>query len=558
MSREMAVSPLLAQVLVGRGLTDRHTAEAFLWPKLSQLHEPDLLPDMEKAVARIRKAVGARERIVIYADYDVDGTTGAAVLVKFFEQVGCPVDTYIPHRVEEGYGLNPAAVKELLSRGMQLMITVDCGSCAAQEIAELQRDGVDVVVTDHHDLVGETPAAFALINPKVAGCRYPFRDLAGSGVAFKLAWALSQAFSEQRKVSPDFRNYLLMCLGYVALGTVADVVPLLGENRVVTRYGLTALREARNPGIPALTSVAGIGERRLRASDISFRLAPRLNAAGRMGHARETLELLTTNDPARACQIARTLEQQNTERKALVEQILQEAEEVIEKEHLAALPVIVVGGSGWHVGVLGIVAARIVDAYARPCIVISQDGQAGKGSARSIPAYHITNALSECKDLLESFGGHSQAAGIELDPGNVDGLRRRLAEHAARTLGEAGLLPSTDVDGEVLLAQLSAQAVRELEMLEPYGEQNREPVLVASDLVVAGEPRVMGSSGEHISFFVRQGGVSLRAVAFGQARHLSGRIGHGTACSLAFAPTLNEFRGASDVELIVRDIHLDG
>jgi len=556
LAREHGISPLLAQILVNRDLTDRDAAGRFLWPKLTDLHEPDLLPDLAKAVQRIRKAVSAREKIVVYGDYDVDGTTGSAVLLKFFEQIGYAAETYIPHRVEEGYGLNPSAVQELAARGMKLMITVDCGTRAVAEIAYLKQQGVDVIVTDHHEVGEEVPDCCALVNPKAPGSQYPFRDLAGAGVAFKLAWALSQSFSEQKRVSPQFRQYLLMCLGYVALGTVADVVPLRGENRVVTQYGLTALREARSPGIPALTSMAGVEGRRLRSSDIAFRLAPRLNAAGRMGHARDTLELLTTDDPARAYEIARTLETLNTERKELVSRILQEAEERIEQQRLAEYPVIIVSGKNWHAGVLGIVAARIVDSHARPCLVVSEDGEACRGSARSIPAYHITDALSECADLLLSFGGHSQAAGIEIEPGNVARLRERLAEQASRTLTEEDLSPALAIDTEALLAQLTPQAVKELELLEPYGEGNREPVFAATDLVVAGEPRLMGATGEHISFFVRQGPASLRAVAFGQGRHLSQVLGHGTACSLAFAPAINEFRGQQNVELMLRDIHL--
>jgi len=556
MAREHGISPLLAQILVNRNITDRETTDRFLWPKLTDLHEPDLLPDMATAVQRIREAVGANEKIVVYGDYDVDGTTGSAVLLKFFKQIGYAAETYIPHRVDEGYGLNPSAVQELVARGMKLMVTVDCGARAVPEIAYLKQQGVDVVVTDHHDPGEEVPDCYALVNPKLGGSQYPFRDLAGAGVAFKLAWSLSQSFSEQKRVSPEFRQYLLMCLGYVALGTVADVVPLLGENRIVTQYGLTALREARSPGIPALTSVAGVRDRRLRSSDIAFRLAPRLNAAGRMGHARDTLELLTTDDPARAYEIARALETLNTERKELVSQILQEAEERIEQQQLAGHPVIVVSGERWHTGVLGIVAARIAESYARPCLIVSEDEEACRGSARSVPAYHITDALSDCADLLTSFGGHSQAAGIEIELGNISPLRERLTEHASRILTDEDLSPALTIDSEVLLAQLTPQVVKEFEMLEPYGEGNREPVFAATHLVVAGEPRLMGATGEHISFFVRQGTSSLRAVAFGQGRHLSQVLAHGTACSLAFTPTINEFRGEENVELMLSDVRL--
>ena len=556
LARDLGLSPLLAQLVVNRGVGDRAAAETFLWPKLTQLHEPELLPDMAKATDRVRRAVREQEKIVIYGDYDVDGTTGAAVLLKFFEQLNYPAEAYIPHRIEEGYGLNLGAVKELLADGMQLLITVDCGSRAVEEVQYLQQQGVDVIVTDHHDVGDALPDACAVINPKRTGSQYPFTALAGAGVAFKLAWALSQAFSEAKKVSPAFRAYLLHSLGYVALGTVADVVPLVGENRIITRFGLTALRDATTAGIKALKDCARIGDQRLSSTDVSFKIAPRLNAAGRMGHARDTLDLLTTEDPTRADELASAIEEQNVRRKELGKAIFEEAEAQVQEHSLAEQAAIVVGGKDWHVGVLGIVAARIVDAHWRPCLAISLNGSICKGSARSIPPYHITDALSQCADLLISYGGHAQAAGVRMEQSQFEALRERLVEHAGGSLSEADFVPALQVDAEVLLAQLTPEALSELQMLEPYGESNPEPVLVAANATVAGSPRIMGADGSHISFYVRQGETSLRVVAFNQARKLSGALANGVPCSVAFSPQINEFRGSRSVELRLLDIDI--
>lgn len=556
LARELGISSLLAQIVVNRGIRDRDEADAFLWPKLNRLHDPMSLPDMEKAARRIRKAIESRQKITIYGDYDVDGTTGSAVLLKFFQQLGYPVESYIPHRVEEGYGLNLGAASELRSAGTQLMITVDCGATAHEVIAYLQQAGVDVIVTDHHDMSEELPAAFAVINPKRPGCDYPFPLLAGSGIAFKLAWAMAESFSESKKVSTEFRNFLLTSLAYVAMGAVADVVPLRGENRILTRFGLTALRETQSPGMLALMDAAGLRDRRLRSTDVAFRIGPRLNAAGRMGHARETLELLMTSDTDRAREIARGIEKQNTQRKKMVESMTSEAKAQIEQQGLDQQPVILLSGEAWHAGVLGIVAARISDTYSKPCVIVAFEDGVGKGSARSIPAYPIQDALAACHDLLVSHGGHARAGGLQIERGKFPAFRERLLAHAANALREEDFVPTLDLDAEALLAQLSPEAIAELDMLEPFGEENPEPVLVATDLTVAGTPRFMGEKGNHISFFVRQGDFSLRAVAFDQASQLEKVVRNGARCSMAFTPSLNEFRGRTNVELRVRDLVL--
>ncbi|MBI2191542.1 MAG: single-stranded-DNA-specific exonuclease RecJ [Planctomycetes bacterium] len=551
---ELGLSSLLAQLLGVRNVTQREEAEAFLWPKLMGLHDPGLLPDMAKAVRRIRQAVESRQKITLYGDYDVDGTTGVAVLLKFFEQLRYPVEAYIPHRVEEGYGLNLDAVKDLHARGTQLVVTVDCGTTAREAVGYLQQAGVDVIVTDHHGVPEELPQAFALINPKIPGCNYPFPDLAGSGVAFKLAWAMAESFSRSKKVSPEFRRFLLNSLSYVALGTVADVVPLISENRILTRFGLTALRESPTTGLAALLDEAGMRDRRVASSDVAFRIAPRLNAAGRMGHASRTLELLTTADPDRAREIAQAIEKQNSERKKKVEIMTREAMEAIREEGLERQPVIVLARENWHAGVLGIVAQKLLETYGRPAVVIALDNGQGKGSARSIPGYDITDALGSCRDLLTNSGGHARAGGLQIQREQFSAFRERLVAHAASRLGEQDFLPKIEIDAEVLLTQLSPEAVSQLELLEPFGEKNPEPLLAAADLTIVGQPRVLGERQDHLSFFVRQGETSLRAMAFSQAVQLRDTVRSGVRCSLAFTPRLNTYRGETTVDLIVRDV----
>ena len=556
LARELGLSPLIAHLMVTRGYTEREAAEEFLWPRLSQLHSPDSLPDIEKAVERIRRAVRDKEKIVVYGDYDVDGTTGSAVLLKFFEQLDYKAEFYIPHRVDEGYGLNMNAVKELMGGGMNVMITVDCGSRAIEEIELMQSSGIDVIVTDHHELGDDLPPAFAVINPKTSRSEYPFDGLCGSAVAFKLAWALSQAFSEQKKVAEAYRSFLMMSLSYVAMGTVADIVPLVGENRIITRFGLTALRESPTPGILALKERADIIDRPIKANDIGFKLGPRINAAGRMGHARDALDLLTTDDESRAQELADLLEDQNDDRKQLVKDIHVKAEKQIEELGLADDPIIVIGEKDWHIGVLGIVASRIVDKHYRPCIAVALNGESGKGSARSIKGFNITDAMASCADILKSFGGHEMAAGMSIEVGKFDDFRKRMIDYGRENLTEEILLPEVKIDAEVLLAQLHPNEVNTLKMLEPFGMGNPSPVFAATGLTVAGPPRFLGD-GTHVRFYVRQGQVSLQVIAFGVANELAPYLEDGRPCSVAFTPRVRSYQGDYSVELTAKDVKFD-
>ncbi|MFW6163070.1 MAG: single-stranded-DNA-specific exonuclease RecJ, partial [Planctomycetota bacterium] len=405
LAQALGVSPIVARVLLNRGVQTPEAARRFLSPELSGLHEPALLPDIDEAVARIRQAVTEGETILLYGDYDADGVTSLALLRLFFRMVGVEPEVYIPHRVDEGYGLHPDAVEAAAERGVGLIVTVDCGVGAVEAVDRARDLGIDVVVTDHHEPGRRVPRACAVVNPKLTGCLYPFRDLAGVGVAFKLAWALAQSFSPGKRVSEEFRRFLLDAMGLVAIGTVADVVPLRGENRIFATYGLHALRHSTSPGVTALVRQVGASGRPLRPRDVSFRLGPRLNAAGRLGAADICVELLTSDDLSRAVEIAEQLEQTNRQRRTIQATILDEALDALAAlDDLDSRRTIVLAREGWHAGVLGIVASRLAEDYHRPTLLLSLDDAVARGSARSVPGVNLFEAVEACEGMLLGYG----------------------------------------------------------------------------------------------------------------------------------------------------------
>ncbi|MDP6381026.1 MAG: single-stranded-DNA-specific exonuclease RecJ, partial [Phycisphaerae bacterium] len=399
------IPQLLARILANRSLTDEAAAKAFLKPKLAHLHDPSLLPDIDKAVGRIIQAVKGGEPIVIYGDYDVDGIAGSAILHHTLGMLGAgDVPVYVPHRLEEGYGVNADALRLLAKRGTRLVITVDCGITSIEEAAVARELGMDLIITDHHEpSPAGLPDAVALVNPKAPHSTYPFRSLSGSGVAFKVAWALGQELSPTRRVSPEFKEFLISATALAALGTVADVVPLVDENRALTHFGLRALSASSQPGIVALMETAGCSNREMKAGHIAFGLAPRLNAAGRMGHAQDAVDLLTTTDPAVATRLAGLLEEQNVLRQKTEKRIAEEAIEKVDREvNLETDRIIVLAEEGWHPGVIGIVASRVLERFGRPAVLIALTDGRGQGSARSIPGFSIFDAIADSADLLTS------------------------------------------------------------------------------------------------------------------------------------------------------------
>lgn len=557
--QELGVLPLMAQVLMNRGLKDADAARMFLHPQLNDLADPDLLPGIDAAVERVYAAARNQEKILIYGDYDVDGTSATALLVRFLRLAGLDVEYYVPHRIEEGYGLNTAAIGEFKQRGVALIITVDCGVGAVVECEYARSQGIDLVVTDHHEPGAQIASACAVVDPKLTGSLYPFRDLSGVGVAFKVAWAVAKRFSVGQKMSDEFRSFLLDSLGLVALGTVADVVPLLGENRILVRYGLQALASVPGPGLRALMDCARIRGDRLKTHDIAFGLGPRLNAAGRMADAELAIELMLTDDARTGHEIAAELDRHNVDRQKLQRDVFQHAREMfLQQPDLEAARAIVLAHDSWHAGVVGIVASKMVDEFHRPAALIAIEGTVGRGSARSIPGFNLFNALDGFRDRMISFGGHAAAAGFQIAAERIPELREHL-NRAAAGLAPDAFLPSIALDAAVELDELSARLINELELLAPHGEANPRPLFAAHGLRIAGKPRLMGMKGQHMSFYVTNGRASLRAIMFGAGDEFYDRILSGDrACSIVFSPRIDTWSGSGALELHVKDIKFDG
>lgn len=553
LARSLHISPLTAQLLVNRGVRESRDAQLFLRPDLNGLHDPMLFNDMGRVVERVRRALRDGEKIAVFGDYDVDGTSGTAVLYKFFDLLAKPVTYRIPHRVQDGYGLNEQAIRDFAADGVKVLFTVDCGTSNVREIELAASLGIDVIVVDHHEAPAKLPPAFAIVNPKIPGSTYPFAGLCSVGLSFKVAWALSNGLAQSKKLSPKFRDFLLDAMGYVAMGTVADVCPIVGENRVFVTYGLSALRNCASPGVRGLLEKARLSEKELDTFDIGFRLAPRLNAVGRLGSAMDCVDLLVSRDAARIAQILEILETSNRKRKGIEDDIFEQALERVEQDGLKDDPVLVVADPRWHLGVVGIVAARLVDRFYRPAVVLAVDDGVSKGSCRSIEGFALHEALEACHDLLLTHGGHAMAAGCSLDTKNLVRFRERINVHAAQTLRQADLAPKLLLDDEVALDSMTKPVVKEIAMLAPHGAGNPTPLLGCSNVRLAGEPRLMGKKGDHISFLVTQGGPAVRAVGFGMGDLYEPLLAART-CSLAFTPVINEWNGASNVELKLEDV----
>ena len=488
LARVLGVSPILAALLIARGYDDERSARAFLTPSYEQLHEPYRMLGMEKAVARLQHALDHSEPILIYGDYDVDGTTGTAVLLRALKLLGAQTGFHVPHRFTEGYGIQQQALERGLNDGYKLVVSVDCGIRAHQPLYWARDNGLDVIITDHHlpDADEGAPPAYAVLNPNQAGCNYPDKNLAGVGVAFKLVHALFRERGKEAQVEAFLK--------VVAIGTVADVAKLTGENRTIVALGLKDLAKASNPGLKALIEVAGCGDGTgMTAYDLGFRLGPRINAAGRMDAARAVVELFDTRDRAQALRLAEHLDARNEERKLAQQQIFDLAMTEFNSGVRSDLEsyVAVIAGPGWHRGVIGIAASKIAERINRPCVVLSVENGVAHGSARSIEAYHLLNGLTACADLFDKFGGHSHAAGITLREEKIDELRRRLNEHAAGCLTAEDLEPCIYVDLELPAEGITYQLANELRRLEPFGAGNPCPVFCTRGLRKLSEPQVI-------------------------------------------------------------------
>jgi len=546
LSQGLGCSPILARLLTRRGFTTVSSAKFFLHGSLSDLHSPQLLPDIEKACNRIRHAIDKGEKILIYGDYDVDGQTSIAILMDTLKGLGGDVSYYIPNRVEEGYGLKEEPIQKAKENGVSLIITVDCGSTAVKEAALCKNLGLDLIITDHHEFRADCPEAMAFINPHRKDFDYPDKGLAGVGVAFKLAQALLGVSIEDKR--------LYSYLDLVALGTIADVVPLQGESRLFAKEGLKVLTETQRIGLTALKEVAGV-KGKMRGYHVGFIFGPRLNAAGRVSDAGLGVKLLLSENKSEAEGIARKLDGYNRERQAIEKKILSHAVSRIDKEiNLKEESVIVLADKDWHPGVIGIVASKILDKFYRPVILIALKEDIGRGSGRSFGGFHLFQALEKLKSRLVSFGGHRYAAGLNILPQEIANFKKEINSLARLSLTKEDTVPVLDVDAEISFADIEESLVDELALLHPHGSSNPGPVFISRDIEVVEKPRLVG--GRHLKFFLKGNGRFIHAIGFGLGNRedLNFLKRAGAKIDLAYLPEENNYLGIKSIELKIKDV----
>jgi single-stranded-DNA-specific exonuclease len=544
LARELNIPPLVAGLLVQRGIEDAEAGNRFLHPRLADLHDPFRMAGMRQAVDRLRRAVEQQERILIYGDYDVDGAMAAVVLLTALRSLGAQVEAYIPHRLTDGYGMRVPVVERAAADGVHLVISVDTGIREHEVIARARELGVDCIVTDHHLPEDRLPSACAILDPRREDCAYPEKSLAGVGVAFKLV----QALLGERMSERVLRSYLKL----VAIGTIADVVPLLGENRAIARFGLAELQKPSQAGLEALLEVAGLASQAVTAYDVAFRIAPRLNAAGRMEDAAQVIELMLTSEAERARAIAARLDLLNRERQRIEDEILLEiTDRMARHPETSRRRSLVFAGEKWHRGVIGIVAQRVVERVHRPTLVVGIEDGVGVGSGRSIPGFHLLEALTPLRDLFERFGGHAQAAGFALPAGRITELEARFEERARALLRSEDLEPTQRIDADLGLQEVDWKLLEEVQRLEPFGSGNPKPVFAARKARLATPPRVLKE--KHLKLRVTQGGEAFDALAWRQAE--KGReLECGQLLDLAFTLDANIYQGVSTLQLILRDL----
>jgi single-stranded-DNA-specific exonuclease len=553
LAREVGISSLLATLLIHRKVTSPDSAEHFLSPKLGALRDPFLFKDMERAVELIASYVEDKRKITIYGDYDADGITATSLLVSFFSRLETPVSYYIPHRIEEGYSLNEAAIKEIAAAHTELIITVDCGISSPSEIALAKNLGMEVIVTDHHQLPKNFQPCCLTINPRQPDCSFAFSDLSGVGLAFYLAIAMRAYLRESgffdNSAEPDLRAYL----GLVAIGTVADIVPLIEENRILVKSGLSLLRGSERAGIRELLRVSGMKKgQEITAYDISFRLAPRLNAMGRLGSAREAVRLLTTDNEPEAARIAERMDSLNMQRQAIENRILSQAREMIDRTvGFEKQQTIVLCDSSWHRGIVGIVASKILEEHYRPTLILETDGEVVRGSGRSIDGFDLYKALCDLSDLLTHFGGHSGAAGVTLEAGKLEEFRVKFEELARDRIDPEDMAPKIEIDARLDLESITPQLMKELEMLPPFGCQNPQPIFWAGPLDVI-SCKVVGN--DHLKLRMKQQGIIFDSIAFGKG---SLHPLKGEAVDALFHVEANTWRGMESIQLVIVDLSIN-
>ena len=533
------ISNLLAKILVSRNIIDDEKVKIFLEPKRNDFYNPFTMPDMEKAVDRICKAIENKEKITIYGDYDVDGITSTAVFESFLKDRGAIVNHYIPNRLEEGYGLNNNAISKIAEDGTKLMITVDCGITGLNEV-EFGKDlGLDIVITDHHEPGEEIPKTIAVVDAKRKDNQYSFKELAGVGVTFKVIQAISMKMELEEK---EYLKYL----DIVAIGTIADVVPLVDENRIITKLGLKLLEVTKNIGLKELINISGF--RKIDSNMVAFGIAPRLNACGRMGKQQEAINLLLTKNNEDAKEIAEKLNSYNLQRQTIEKEIYEDAKELAEKE--IDKSVLVLSGEGWHHGVIGIVSSKITDLYFKPSILIGFDGEEGKGSGRSVPGFDLHEAIVQCSSYLEKSGGHEMAVGLSMKKENFEKFKEEFEKYACNT-NLCDIIPIINIDEEAKLNELNVDVIKEFSLLEPYGEANRMPIFMIKNLKI-NTIRAL-SEGKHIKLTLQDNHYYIDAIGFNLGK-LVNEFKIGDKVDVVGSLEVNEFNGNQNIQINLKDI----
>lgn len=556
--KSLNITPLVASLLVNRKITDPEQARLLIEADLACLPDPFLMLGMETAVARILRAIENKEHLTVYGDYDVDGITSASFLVHFFRDLGIPFSYYLPNRMEEGYGVNTNALRKIRDGGSTLVITADCGITAVQEVLAAREIGLDVIVTDHHQ-VGEEglPDSIAVLNPHQPGCLYPFRFLSGVGIVFKLATAIRTALYKagwDKDKLPNLKRHLDL----FALGTIADVAPLTGENHVLSNHGLRQMTVTTKPGLVALKAVAGLNGN-IDTRSVAFNLGPRLNAAGRLGKADTCLHLLTATDLGEAKKMARALDDINQERQEVQKWTQDEAEYLLEREvDLENDKVIVLASENFHMGVIGIVASRFSQTYYRPTVLIALKDKKGKGSARSIPRFNLFKAFTECSEYLIQYGGHAYAAGLNIEESQVVHFRKAINQVGQRILGNEELIPEINIDATLPLESLSLKTLKNIQSLEPFGQGNPLPVFMTPGVSIH-DIHYMGRDGQHVRFKAAPNGkrdLQLEVVAFNMQETFRRMETRGALFDLAYELHANEWNGQEKLQLRLIDLRL--
>jgi single-stranded-DNA-specific exonuclease len=552
LSKEFGIHPIISQIIMNRGFQDIDTTRRYLYPSLNDLHSPFLLKDIRKGVSRLMKALQNKEKIVIYGDYDADGITSVVILYKFIKLVTPLIDYYIPDRIQEGYGLKIPSIDQFKREGISLIITVDCGISDVEQVAHAQSIGIDTIILDHHEISGELPPAAAAINPNREDCLFPFKGLAGVGIAYNFLIALRGALNKEgfwkNRPYPNLKEYL----DIVSLGTIGDIAPLIDENRILTKIGLELITEGQRPGIKALKEVSGVDGQVIDSFKASYSLIPRINAAGRIASPADAVKLLLTDDLSEARVLAEKLDSYNRQRQQMEKKIISDILEIVRKgASLEKMNSLVFSSDQWHPGIIGIVASRLVELFNRPAFVISLQDGLGKGSGRSVSGFNIYKGIQQCAHLLLSYGGHYHAAGISIKEENIDEFTSLLDEITRSNAELSDMSSQLNIDAESPIDQINAGWISQLELLAPFGSRNPEPLLYARN-VKASSPTIVGNN--HLKMRIHDPNASLDSIWFNMGKHLNAI--NGSTFDIVFTPQINNWSGAQDVQLKIKDIDI--